>query len=74
MILKAGEEKQYKLVIKGDIDQDGLATVSDLLKLKLFTVDLSRPTDIEKIAADLTEDGTVEVADLLKLKMMTVGL
>ncbi len=74
MILKAGEEKQYNLVIEGDIDQDGLVTVSDLLKLKLFIVDLAKPTDIEEIAADLNENKMVEVSDLLKLKMMTVGL
>ncbi len=74
MILKAGEDKQYKLIIAGDVDQDGLVTVSDLLKLKLFIVDLAKPTDIEGIAADLNENGMVEVSDLLKLKMMTVGL
>ena len=71
--LKVGE-KQYKLVVAGDIDQDGALTVSDLLKMKFFIVDLAKPTDIQKIAADINENGTIEVSDLLKLKLMVVDL
>ena len=74
VILKAGEEKQYTLVLIGDINEDGKITITDLVQLKLFTVNLRTPNVVQKMAADMNGDGRISITDLVKLNLMLVHI
>lgn len=73
MYYNVSEKKSDVPDIKaGDIDGDGVLTISDLLKMKFFIVGLSMPSEAQKNVADLNGNGMIEISDLLKLKLMLV--
>ena len=74
VILNAGEAKQYNLVLIGDINGDGKLSITDLVKLKLFSVNILTPNTIEKIAGDMNGDGKLSITDLVQLKLKLVGI
>ncbi len=74
MILKAGEEKQYTLVLIGDINRDGEISITDLVQLKLFSVNLRTPDTVERIAADMDGNNRITITDLVKLNLMLVHI
>lgn len=72
--LKVGENLQYTLIINGDIDGNGKISITDLVRLKLFTVSILVPSSIEKVAADMNGDGRITITDLVKLNLNVVGI
>ena len=74
VILNAGEAKQYNLVLIGDINGDGKLSITDLVKLKLFSVNILTPNTIEKIAGDMNGDGNISITDLVQLKLKLVHI
>ena len=49
----------------GDINQDGIIDVLDLVKVVAIILDNYDPTELEYILADLNEDGLVDVLDVV---------
>ena len=74
MILKVEENTQYTLIVIGDIDGNGKISITDLVRLKLFSVSILIPNDIEKIASDMNGDGKISITDLVQLKLISVGI
>ena len=71
--IKLEDGKMYTLVIKGDINGDGSAKLSDLSKLKLSIVGTTQLEGAYREAADLNGDGNVKLSDLSKMKLFLVG-
>ena len=74
MTLKVGENTQYTLIVIGDIDGNGKISITDLVRLKLFSVSILIPDEIEKIASDMNGDGKISITDLVQLKLIQVGI
>ena len=73
MTLKMGG-KTYKLVVIGDIDGNGKITITDLVKMNLYSVKLMSLTDDEIKAADVNNDKKISITDLVQLKLITANI
>ena len=65
-----GTSAEYTVIVKGDINGDGIISVTDLVvMLRIFSG--KEPTALEFAAADITGDGYVNAVDYAIIKYMT---
>ena len=62
------EEKEYSLIIYGDVSGDGLISSADYIAIKNHIMEVKKLSDIEKIWADANKDGKVTSADYIAIK------
>ena len=62
------EEKEYSIIIYGDVSSDGKITSADYIAIKNHIMDVKKLSDIEKIWADINKDGKVTSADYIAIK------
>ena len=62
------EEKEYILIIYGDVNGDGRITSADYIAIKNHIMDVKKLDTIEMICADPTKDGNVTSADYIAIK------
>ena len=53
----------YEIVVKGDINGDGLANSLDSILIKAYRNEVKEFSGSAKVAADINEDGKVNIAD-----------
>lgn len=73
MIIKAAD-LEYTLIVTGDINGDGKASVVDLTKLKRLLVGLETINKHQMRAVDFNFDNKVSVVDLVFIKKILVGI
>ncbi|MCI8309463.1 MAG: hypothetical protein HFJ45_04585, partial [Clostridia bacterium] len=71
--LKVGE-KEYIIIVKGDIDCDGEITINDLAKIKLHYIEKKLLEEIPVKAADIDGDEEITINDLAVFKLLLIGL
>lgn len=72
--IKASDgEKQYKVLIYGDIDSDGLISKKDLLAVQSNVFGFTKLDDLKKDASDINKDGIVDKKDLLAIQSHVFG-
>ncbi len=59
--------KNYKLIVKGDATQDGTVNSADLLKIVKYLKGSNQLSKGQQIASDCTNDSIINSADLLKI-------
>lgn len=66
--------KEYNLIVNGDINSDGDVTVHDLISMRKVIVESKEVTldKYEKIAADTNQSGTIDVRDLINIRKLIV--
>ena len=72
--LKVGNEKEYILIVIGDIDKDGIININDLARIRLHLIDLKLLTGIELYAADVDNDNDVTINDIAQMKLILIDL
>lgn len=60
--------------IKGDIDSDGVVSVSDARLALRFAISLDTPVDKERTVADMDSDGVITVSDARLILRIAIGL
>lgn len=60
--------KQYYLIVKGDINGDGKVTGTDLVKVRRYLIGLEKFTPVEKVGAILSQRNDVSINDLAKMR------
>ena len=68
------KKKEFRIVIKGDVNGDGMINSADLLKIRqhlLKTITLDNPYSS---AADTTSDSTINSADLLRVRQHLLNI
>ena len=73
MTLNIGKES-YKLSVIGDLDGNGLLTITDLVKLKLHQAKLKLLEDKYIKSADLNGSGSISITDLVHIKLSVVKI
>ena len=68
-IAKLSDNKQYTLIVTGDIDCDGEMTINDLAQMKLYIIDLEKLSESRIKAANLDDDTEITINDLAKMKL-----
>ena len=72
--IQVGENSNFVLIVTGDINGDGLVTVTDLAQLKLHYISKELIEDNIRIkAADMNEDGNITITDLAQIKIKLVS-
>ena len=62
------EEKDYSMIVYGDVSGDGKITSADYIAIKNHIMDVKKLNDVEKVWADANKDGTVSSADYIAIK------
>jgi len=73
-ILRTNNGIDYKLVVSGDTNGDGKATVTDLAKVRKHIVNISLLENEYYMAADLNNDEKITITDLVKIKKIIAGI
>lgn len=69
----AGGVYSIKLNAKGDLNEDGAVSTTDLAIIKLFIVEAIGESDINVANGDINGDGKVSVIDMAYLKLYLAG-
>ncbi len=60
--------KQYTVIVKGDVNGDGKVRATDYMNIKNYIMNISSLTDTQKKAADVNGDGKVKATDYMLIK------
>lgn len=63
-----GEEKTFKIVVKGDVNGDGDITILDLLKVQKHLLNSSKLTSSYLEASDTNDSNDTTILDLLRIQ------
>lgn len=67
-IKTSSEEKEYSVVIYGDVNSDGKISSADYVTIKNHIMDIRKLSEMELIYADANKDGKVNSADYVTIK------
>jgi uncharacterized protein YraI len=56
------------IIVKGDVNGDGLVKSTDYMKIKSYIMDNTKLTDVELKAADVNNDNQIKATDYMKIK------
>lgn len=70
--IKTNDNKLYRIVVTGDITQNGNVTATDLSRLKLYLIETEEFNELEKMAADVDNNGNITLSDLSTMKLALV--
>ena len=62
------EEKEFTIIIYGDVNGDGKISASDYVTIKNHIMDVKKLTDFELTCADANKDGKVSASDYVTIK------
>ena len=62
------EEKEYTIVINGDVNGDGKIAATDYVMIKNHIMDVKKLSEFEKICADVNHDGKIAATDYVAIK------
>lgn len=63
----------YPILLMGDISMDGKFSVKDMLMIKMYILNSSTLTEVQKAAADVDGNGKINVRDILLIKYQVFG-
>ena len=67
-IKTASEEKEYTIIIYGDVNGDGKISSADYIMVKNHIMDVTKLGTLEQALADANKDGKVSSADYITIK------
>lgn len=67
-ILKTKSNKEYIIIVKGDINKDGKVNITDIMKLKDIIVNNLYEDVLVQKAADLNNNNKINITDVMLLK------
>ena len=68
------DKKTYNVVKLGDVNGDGLVKATDYMTIKNYIMNVSKLSDIEKIAADVNKDKSIKATDYMTIKNFIMGV
>lgn len=69
--LKSGQE--YKLIVKGDVNSDGIVNIKDIIELRRYLLIGNNLNENEKIAADTDlDERTIGIKDLVRMRILVL--
>ena len=68
------KDKEYTLIVTGDINKDGEVSVSDLSMIKKQMIEQIKLDQVQEKAADMNYDKEVGISDLSKMIKFIIGL
>ena len=63
----------YTLIVTGDVNRDGMVTIHDIIKIRIYLVLKNNLDEIELIAADSNLDGEpISISDLIRVRILVL--
>ena len=72
MTVKVGS-LTFTTIVIGDIDGNGIITVTDIAAIKLHYIDLELLSGIQFVAGDLNNDGKISTTDIAQIKLIYIA-
>ena len=72
MTVKVGS-LTFTTIVIGDIDGNGIITVTDIAAIKLHYIDLELLSGIHFVAGDLNNDGKISTTDIAQIKLIYIA-
>ncbi len=66
-------KQSVTIVVRGDVNGDGLINITDMLSVKSHILGKSTLTGAEALAADISGDGNINITDVLQVKAHILG-
>ncbi len=76
VLTKDGTESRFKLVVTGDTNGDGKASITDFIQLKTYLLagqGSKNLSGINELAGDINEDGKISITDFVQFKSHLLG-
>jgi len=67
-IKTATEEKEYTIILYGDVNSDGKISSADYIKVKNHIMEVTKLNSLEQLFSDANKDGKVNSADYVTIK------
>ncbi len=64
----------YDISVRGDINGDGITTISDLVSIRAHLLGTQDMAGIKKLSGDMNNDGNVTISDLVSVRAFLLGL
>ena len=71
---RGSKELTYDVIIKGDLNRDGMMTTADSTRMKQILANSKNYGDKEKAAGDVNTEGLITTADSTLIKQILAGL
>ena len=72
-ILQMESGQEYKLIVKGDVNSDGVANIKDVSVLRKYLLMKNNLNEVEQLAADTDLDGkTIGIKDLVRMRIIVI--
>lgn len=70
--IKMQSGKSYTIIVWGDLDGDGIISLTELARISKIGANKVTPTDLEKLAIDISMNGKIELSELAAIAKMQV--
>ena len=67
------DNKEYTLIVSGDVDKDGDCGIRDLVSLRKYLLDYTKYDTIEEMAADTNQDDSLDIKDLVGMRKIILN-
>lgn len=67
------DNKEYTLIVSGDVDKDGDCGTRDLVSLRKYLLDYTKYDIIEEMAADTNQDDSLDIKDLVGMRKIILN-
>ncbi len=71
--LETEYRKNYYLIVKGDINKDGMTNITDLVQLRKYILKLQTFDEMKEKAADLNDDKRQDIQDLVRIRKIIIN-
>lgn len=72
-ILQMESGQEYKLIVKGDVNYDGVVNIKDVIELRKYLLMKNNLNEVEQLAADTDLDGkTIGIKDLVRMRIIVL--
>ncbi len=73
LVFKGEIRRELTIVVRGDVNEDGTVSVTDMLAVKAHILGKNQLTGAAEKAADVNGDGSVSVTDFILIKAIVLG-
>lgn len=67
------DNKEYTLIVSGDINKDGDCGIHDLVSFRKYLLEYSTYDNLERMAADINKDDVLDIKDLVGIRKMILN-
>lgn len=72
--IKFENNEIYEIVVNGDIDGDGIISITDIVRIKKHLIEKEKLQGLYEKAGDVSGDNKITITDLARIKKIIIGI